>query len=70
MTAAGPGPIPWDKTVEYSDRSELDREASQAFVHIMRELDSAYIRWASARIKSATPKKPTLKAGKHARVQH
>lgn len=66
---AGPGPIPWDKTVEYSDRAGLDQDMGLAFVHIVRELDSAYIAWAQKKIKAARNIQPP-KVGKNAGIQY
>jgi len=45
---------------------------SQAFVHIIREMDSAYIKWAMARIKAARPKIPKTPrtGGKRAHIQY
>jgi hypothetical protein len=57
--------------VEYADRAGLDGDMCQAFVHIMREMDSAYIKWAIAQIKASRARtaKPQ-KVGKHAGIQY
>ena len=42
------GPIPWDQIVNYADRSNLDPANAQAFVRVIREMDSAWLAWADA----------------------
>jgi hypothetical protein len=70
QTAEGPGQIPWDKKVEYADRSGLDAEVSRAFVHILREMDTAYLKWAGAKIRAARPKAKTKTGARHAGIQY
>ena len=53
---AAPGPIPWDKIVQYADRRGLDLEMGQAFEHIMRIIDSKYTEWYIKKLKAKSPK--------------
>ncbi len=39
----GVGPIPWNAIVQYAGWYGLDRDVTEAFVDIVREMDSAYI---------------------------
>jgi hypothetical protein len=45
------GPIPWNRIVQYGDRKQLDEEVCDAFVYIIREMDSSYISWYSKQEK-------------------
>ncbi len=39
----GVGPIPWSAMIAYAEWYGLDRDVTEAFVDIIREMDSAYI---------------------------
>lgn len=39
----GIGPIPWNAIIQYAGWYGLDRDVTEAFVDIIREMDSAYI---------------------------
>ena len=39
------GPIPWSKIVLYGDRKHLDDAMVDVFVYVIRELDTAYLKW-------------------------
>lgn len=41
----GPGPIPWNHIVAYSEFAQLDCSNAHAFVDIMRQMDAAYLNW-------------------------
>ena len=58
----GIGPIPWTAIVEYAEWHGLDRDVAEAFVDIMREMDSAYMGYHNAEQKKASDaqKKPKL----------
>ena len=51
-----PGPIPWDKMVEYADRKELDPDVADAFISILRQMDSQYLKWYTTEMKKRIPK--------------
>lgn len=37
------GPIPWSKIVAYAEHYGLEKDVTEAFVDIIREMDSAYL---------------------------
>lgn len=38
-----PGPIPWDKRVEYAERAGLDGDMVEAFADILGIMDDAFL---------------------------
>lgn len=65
-----PGPIPWDKVVQYASRAGLDEENTETLVFIMREMDAAYLKWYERRLAAKTPKKGNPLSGKFRRSSH
>ncbi len=57
----GLGPIPWDKMVQYTDRYHLEEDIAEAFIAVMREMDSAYLDW-NEKNKPKPEHKPTPQA--------
>jgi len=53
----GVGPIPWIAIDRYSERAGLDDVNHDCFVYLMREMDSAYLRWEAAEEKRRNPPK-------------
>jgi nitrogen fixation/metabolism regulation signal transduction histidine kinase len=47
----GIGPIPWTAMTEYARYLNLDRDVTEAFVDIMREMDNAYVEYQTAEQK-------------------
>lgn len=41
----GLGPIPWSAILLYAERKNLDPGIHEAFVHVIRAMDSAYLDW-------------------------
>lgn len=41
----GMGNIPWSSIVRYADRAGLDESNTDMFVAVIKEMDSAYLRW-------------------------
>lgn len=41
----GIGPIPWNVIVQYADYYGLESDIAEAFVDIIREMDSAFIKY-------------------------
>lgn len=51
-----PGPIPWDKIVQYADRAELDEENKEVFVHVIQEMDGGYLKRYERKQEAKRPK--------------
>lgn len=60
-----PGPIPWDRIIQYSDRAELDEENTSYFIHIVREMDVGYLKWYERKLaaKTATDRRKPIRGG-------
>lgn len=43
----GVGPIPWNCIVQYADRYGLEPAVSEMFIEVVREMDSAYLKWSN-----------------------
>lgn len=39
------GPIPWSAMIQYAEWYGLDRDVTEAFVDIVREMDTAYLNY-------------------------
>jgi hypothetical protein len=70
FTEGSPGPIPWHRVVEYADRSGLHADVTQAFVHVLREMDSAYMKWAGDKMKASRTPPPKTGGARNASAQH
>lgn len=63
----GMGPIPWRDIIEYAGFYRLDEDITEAFVDIIREMDTAYLGWHSEererkrKLDERTAKKPGRK---------
>jgi hypothetical protein len=55
-----PGPIPWNRVIQYAERAELDKENTQFLVFVIREMDAAYLEWYGRQVKKKLnpPKAP------------
>lgn len=40
-----PGPIPWSSMLLYARQRDLDAEIFDAFAHVIRVMDTAYLGW-------------------------
>jgi hypothetical protein len=48
------GPIPWSKIVTYAKHYGLDEDVTEAFVDIIRTMDTAYMEHSAAETKKQT----------------
>ena len=39
----GEGPIPWNRIVDYGERHQLDEDALELFIHVIRCMDNKYL---------------------------
>ena len=47
------GEIPWSKVIEYGLHKGLDHDMLDPFVHIIRDMDAAYLRWTGKELEKA-----------------
>lgn len=57
-------PIPWIDRVLYAEKKELAPDVAEAFSHIIRGMDSEYLKWKKAKEEALKPK-----GKKHGRFQ-
>lgn len=57
MSGMSIGSIPWTAMIDYTERYGLDWHTSEAFVDIIRSIDSGYIEYVVAEQKKLSNKK-------------